>query len=135
MDCWEPMVFVANSKGVKAVYAKPSEGYLLWAMAAYIVKNPNRSKEQTDAAYALLDFMLGGWYGAKITSLRGYMTNPQAVDYAKANSGDFSADEAAKVEAITKGVEAKLAQGGTWQNRWPTNVETYESEWARFKAA
>jgi spermidine/putrescine-binding protein len=135
MDCWEPMVFVANSKGVKAVYAKPSEGYLLWAMAAYIVKNPNRSKEQTDAAYALLDFMLGGWYGAKITGLRGYMTNPQAVEYAKANSGEFSADEAAKIEAITRGVEAKLAQGGTWQNRWPTNVETYESEWARFKAA
>ena len=96
MDCWEPMVFVANSKGVKATYAKPSEGFLLWAMAAYIVKNPNRSKEQTDATYALLDFMLGGWYGAKITSLRGYMTNPQAVDYAKANPSEFSAEEAAQ---------------------------------------
>jgi spermidine/putrescine-binding protein len=135
MDCWEPMVFVANSKGVKAVYAKPKEGFLLWAMAAYIVKNPNRSKEQTEAAYALLDFMLGGWYGAKITSLRGYMTNPQAVDYAKSHSSEFSAEEAARIEAITKGVDAKLAQGGTWQNRWPTHVETYESEWARFKAA
>ena len=47
-------------------------------MAAYLVKNPNRSAEQTEAAYKLLDFMLGGWYGAKITNLRGYMTNPQA---------------------------------------------------------
>jgi putative spermidine/putrescine transport system substrate-binding protein len=135
MDCWEPMVFVANSKGVNAVYADPKEGYLLWAMAAYIVKNPNRSADQTAAAYALLDFMLGGWYGAKITSMRGYMTNPQAVEYAKANPSEFSADDAAKIEKITKGVEAKLAKGGTWQNRWPTNVETYESEWARFKAA
>lgn len=135
MDCWEPMVFVAKSKGVNAVYANPTEGFLLWAMAAYIVKNPKRSAEQTAADYALLDFMLGGWYGAKITSMRGYMTNPQAVEYAKANPSEFSADDATKIENITHGVEAKLAKGGTWQNRWPTNVEIYESEWARFKAA
>ena len=66
-DCWEPMVFVAKSKGVNAVYADPKEGYLLWAMAAYLTKNPKRSADATQAAYALLDFMLGGWYGAKIT--------------------------------------------------------------------
>ncbi len=48
IDCWEPMVFVAKSKGIDAVYADPKEGYLLWAMAAYLVKNPNRSEEQTD---------------------------------------------------------------------------------------
>ncbi len=42
IDCWEPMVFVAKSKGMDVVYADPKEGYLLWAMAAYLVKNPNR---------------------------------------------------------------------------------------------
>jgi spermidine/putrescine-binding protein len=77
IDCWEPMVFAARSKGVDAVYADPKEGYLLWAMAAYLVKNPKRSAEQEAAAYQLLDFMLGGWYGAKITTMRGYMTNSQ----------------------------------------------------------
>jgi len=35
----------------------------------------------------------------------------------------------------TENVRKKFAKGGTWQNRWPTHVETYESEWARFKAA
>ena len=45
IDCWEPMVFVAKSKGVNAVYADPKEGYLLWAMAAYLTKNPKRSAE------------------------------------------------------------------------------------------
>ena len=40
IDCWEPMVFVAKSKGIDAVYADPKEGYLLWAMAAYLTKNP-----------------------------------------------------------------------------------------------
>ncbi len=135
MDCWEPMVFVAKSKGIDAVYADPKEGYLLWAMAAYIVKNPNRTPEQTAAAYQLLDYMLGGWYGAKITTLRGYMTNTDAPEYAKANTDEFSVEDAAKVESITANVRAKFAKGGTWQNRWPTAVEAYEAEWSRFKSA
>lgn len=135
IDCWEPMVFVAKSKGVDAVYADPKEGYLLWAMAAYIVKDPNRTPEQTAAAYQLLDFMLGGWYGATITSSRGYMTNTDAPDYAKAHGSEFSADEAAKVASITDNVRGKFAKGGTWQNRWPTAVEVYEAEWSRFKSA
>ena len=135
IDCWEPMVFVAKSKGINAVYADPKEGYLLWAMAAYIVKNPKRTPEQEAAAYQLLDFMLGGWYGAKITVMRGYMTNTDAPDYAKAHANEFSADEAAKVTSITENVRRKFAKGGTWQNRWPTVVDTYESEWSRFKSA
>ena len=60
IDCWEPMVFAAKKKGVNAVYAAPLEGYLLWTMGAYVVKNPRRSKEQEKVAYELLDFMLGG---------------------------------------------------------------------------
>jgi len=36
---------------------------------------------------------------------------------------------------IDDGVKAKFKKGGVWQNRWPTAVEAYESEWARFKAA
>ena len=135
IDCWEPMVGAAAAKGVKSVYAAPKEGYLLWAMAAYIVRNPARSAEQTKAVYALLDFLLGPWYGAKITLTRSYMTNTQAVPYAKANPSEFKPEEAAKIAAIDEGVKAKFKKGGVWQNRWPTAVEAYESEWARFKAA
>ena len=135
MDCWEPMVFVAKGKGIDAVYADPKEGYLLWAMAAYIVKNAERAPEQQEAAYALLDFMLGGWYGATITGLRGYMTNPQAAEYARSHADEFTKEQADKVAAIDANVKQKFEKGGTWQNRWPTNVELYESEWARFKAA
>ena len=57
------------------------------------------------------------------------------LEMTQSHSSEFSAEEAAKIEAITKGVEAKLVQGGTWQNRWPTHVDAYESEWSRFKAA
>ena len=63
------------------------------------------------------------------------MTNPQAPEYAKAHADEFPADEAQKVAEITANVRRKFQQGGTWQNRWPTEVEFYESEWARFKAA
>jgi spermidine/putrescine-binding protein len=135
IDCWEPMVFAAKKKGVNAVYAAPKEGYLLWAMAAYIVKNPSRSAARTKATYALLDFMLGGWYGAKIAELRGYMTNSQAPSYAKDHPDEFPADAAKRIAEIDAGVKKKFEKGGTWQQRWPTHVEAYESEWARFKAA
>jgi spermidine/putrescine-binding protein len=135
IDCWEPMVFVAKAQGHNAVYAAPKEGYLLWAMAAYVVNNPDQSDDDRRATYQLLDFMLGPWYGAKITLLRGYMTNPKAPEYAKAHPDEFSAEEAAKVAEITAGVQQKFEQGGTWQNRWPTHVDVYEEEWQRFKSA
>jgi putative spermidine/putrescine transport system substrate-binding protein len=135
IDCWEPMVFVAREQGHDVVYAAPNEGYLLWAMAAYVVSNPERSEEDLADTYALLDFMLGPWYGAKITLLRGYMTNPMAPEYAKAHPEEFSAEEAARVAEITAGVQRKFEQGGTWQNRWPTHVDVYEEEWQRFKSA
>ncbi len=135
MDCWEPMVFVARSQGHDVKYADPKEGYLLWTMAAYVVNNPERSEEDRKATYALLDFMLGPWYGAKITLLRGYMTNPMAPAYAKEHPDEFSKEEAARVAEITAGVKRKFEQGGTWQNRWPTHVDVYEEEWQRFKAA
>ena len=125
---------ILTAKGVNVEYADPKEGYLLWAMAAYIVKK-QRSAEQTKAAYELLDFMLGGWYGAKITAMRGYMTNTEAPDYAKQHPEEFPGVEAEKVAQITDNVRRKFKQGGTWQNRWPTHVEVYESEWSRFKAS
>ena len=135
MDCWEPMVFVAKQKGTNARYADPKEGYLLWAMAAYIVNNPQLSEEDLAATYELLNFMLDGWYGAKITLMRGYMTNPLAAPYAADHPDEFSAEEAQSVKDITNGVVAKFAKGGTWQNRWPTHVDVYEEEWQRFKSA
>ncbi len=134
IDCWEPMVVTLQPKGLKWIYAKPKEGFLLWSMAAYIVNNSRRTGNES-GIYDLFNFMLGGWYGAKITLLRGYMTNPQAPVYAKAHPDEFSAADATKIETITNNVQAKFSKGGTWQNRWPTHVDVYESEWARFKAS
>lgn len=133
MDCWEPMVFAAKAKGVNVVYASPKEGYLLWAMAAYLVAG-NRSPEKIEAAYQLLDYMLSPEYGAVITNLRGYMTNPAAPEFAS-KSGKFDPATAKKIAEIDAGVKTKFQAGGTWQARWPSNIEAYEEEWQRFKAA
>ncbi|GAC1445712.1 MAG: hypothetical protein NVSMB52_07870 [Chloroflexota bacterium] len=135
LDCWEPMVIAARKAGTNAIYATPREGFLLWTMAAYITNNPGRSAHQTQGVYDLLNFMLGGYYGAKIDLLRGYLTNPAAAGYAKSHTRDFKRSEAIEIASIQHRVRAKFQHGGTWQNRWPTHLSVYEEEWARFKAA
>lgn len=135
IDCWEPIAIAAQAKGVKAVYAEPQEGWLLWAYVAYLVNNP-ASKDATEkAAYELMDFMGSGWYGATITLKQGYLTNPEAVPYAEAHPDEFSADDVTKIKDISERVKKKFEKGGTWQNRWPDNVEVYQTEWARFTAS
>lgn len=135
LDCWEPMVFASNAKGVKWVYGDPEEGYLLWAMAANIVNKPHLGAAEKKAIYELLNFMLGGWYGAKIALLRGYMTNPGAIHYAKTHPKEFTPQQAQKVEKIINNVKSKFDQGGTWQQRWPKHIDAYQEQWERFKAA
>jgi hypothetical protein len=85
--------------------------------------------------YKLLDFMLSGWYSATITLLRGYLTGPDAADYARAHPSEFKPEQAAEIERIHKNVHSKFEIPGTWQQRWPKLVEVYEEEWARFRAA
>lgn len=135
LDGWEPMVYAARKKGVNVEYAIPKEGYMLWAMSGYITNNPNRPPERTQAIYDLFNFMLGPWYGARISATRGYLTNSQAVPFAKANAALFNPGEPEEAETVDKRVKFKFENGYLWQLRWPTNLQAMESEWARFKAA
>ena len=135
IDCWEPIALAAQAKGVNSVYATPKEGWLLWAYVAYLVNNPSSKGDTEQAAYDLMNFMGSGWYGATITLKQGYLTNPDAVTYAEQHTDEFSADDLAKIKEISERVKQKFDAGGTWQNRWPDEVETYQSEWARFTAS
>jgi spermidine/putrescine-binding protein len=132
MDTWEPVVFSLQDQGIEAAYAEPEEGYLLWAMVDYLV-NPaeNRSEGRTEAAYDFMDWHLSGWYGATISQQTGYMTNPNAIDYAE-ESDEFDADE---IREIHEGVQARFEKGGTWQQRWPDEREAYEEQWQRLRNA
>lgn len=132
MDCWEPMVIAANQKKPGVVYAKPREGYLLWAMNAYLVNNPDHSEADITAAYELLNFLLGPWYGAVITERNGYLTNPQALTYAEQNPSEFNVET---IRRVNETVKSKFEVGGTWQTRWPKNIAYYEEAWQRFMSA
>lgn len=135
LDGWEPMVIDVQARGLNCLYAVPKEGYMLWAMSGYITNNPNRSEERLAAVYALFNFMMGPWYGARLSSMNGYLTSPQAPAFAAANPQLFEDGEPAKVAAADENGRAKLSNGTHWQFRWPDEVHTLESEWARFKAA
>lgn len=135
LDGWEPMVYAARKKGVHVEYAIPKEGYMLWAMSGYITNNPSRPPERTQAIYDLFNFMLGPWYGARISATRGYLTNSQAVPFAKANPALFNPGEPEEAETVDKRVKFKFENGYLWQQRWPTHLQAMEAEWARFKAA
>lgn len=135
IDCGEPAVAAAAAQGVNAVYAAPLEGYLLWALTAKIVHDPERDEARTQAVYDLIDFLLDGWYGATIGLSRGFMTNPLALDYVELNAGSFSADQRVKIQALDSAGRLKLQKGGVWRHRWPEQRSAYLAEWERFKAA
>jgi putative spermidine/putrescine transport system substrate-binding protein len=133
MDTWEPVVFSLRDKGMEAEYAVPDEGYLLWAMVDYFI-NPQEewSSDHESTVYDFVDWQLDGWYGAKISSQTGYMTNPAAVEYAQNND----AFEGEAVKEIHDGVKAKFNDvGGSWQQRWPDEREAYERHWQRLRNA
>lgn len=134
-DGWEPMVVDVQARGLDCRYAVPKEGYMLWAMSGYITNNPNRSDERLAAIYQLFDFMMGPWYGARLSSMNGYLSNPEAAQFARAKPELFEEGEPARVAAAEENGRAKFSNGTYWQFRWPTEVHTLEAEWARFKAA
>ena len=107
-DCWEPMVFAARRQGVQAEYARPKEGYLLWSLGPYLVNNPDRTPEREEAIYQLLDFLLDDWYSATISLIHGYLTSPGAAEYARSHPGEFTSEQAEKVEQIHANVKSKF---------------------------
>ena len=129
-------MFVAKSKGVDAVYADPKEGYLLWAMAAYLTKNPNRSPNRPRPPTSFSTSCWAAGTAPRSRCLRGYMTNTRRAGLRQGACRRVPGrPERKRSPTSPRTSAASSAQGGTWQNRWPTQVDVYESEWARFKAA
>ena len=131
----ESLVAAARAEGVNTVHAAPVEGYLLWALTAAIVRVPERDETTRQALYDFIDFLLDGWYGARLSLLRGAMTNPEALSYAEDRPETFGPDELVRLQALDGTGRLKLEKGGVWRNGWPTNRKLYEIEWSRFKMA
>ena len=135
IDCWEPMVFVAKDQGHEVVYAAPKEGYLLWAMAAYVVNNPERGEKKIEGDLRPARFHARALVRRQDHAPARLHDQPAGARVRQGAPRRVQREEAARIAEITEGVQRKFEQGGTWQNRWPTHVDVYEEEWQRFKAA
>ncbi len=135
LDTWEPVVFAVRdmTDPINAYYMAPKEGYYLWNIPLYMTP-----KGQTENLQRVLDFFewtLGGWYGARITTLRGYLTaTPDAVSFAAANpnlpedqGGAFDSDfiQARHTKVAAKFNDAVSAYG----NQAPPNIADYNAAW------
>jgi len=135
LDGWEPMTYSVKARGVECEYAVPKEGYMLWAMSGYITNNPNRTEERQKAIYELFNFMMGPWYGTRISATRGYLTTSEAPAFAAAHPDQFKEGEVEEARKVDERGRFKFEHGKYWQFRWPTEVHAMEAEWARFKGA
>ncbi|MEM6299753.1 MAG: spermidine/putrescine ABC transporter, partial [Bacteroidota bacterium] len=94
-----------------------------------------KSRGSVDKAHEVANWLLSGYYGAKLAQLRGYaVPNEKAIAYAKANAGF---DPKKKEEISTHVREKFLKQPGKvyWQNVRPRNHKQYESWWAKLRTA
>ena len=81
MDTWEPVVFALRDEGMDAEYLAPKEGYSLWGIGPWMTTG---GAEKREAVESLVNWMMGGWYGAQITTIRGYLSSSElAIDYAE----------------------------------------------------
>jgi putative spermidine/putrescine transport system substrate-binding protein len=133
MDTWEPVVYALREQGMNVEYAEPKEGYMLWLVANYLLKSAvDRGQEQ--AYYDMTNYQFGGWYGATITGLRGYITATSlAQEYAKEHPDEFDYE---RIKEIQDGAERKFQViGGYWENMRPEYLEDYEREFQRVLSA
>lgn len=133
-NCWEPVVLELRKQGKNVQYAWTKEGYNKWVIAAWILKGA-QDHQNMDAVYAVLDGLLGGYYGAQIGITRGYATGRPdlAVQYVKDHPAEFKSEDIKALEDNAKKVEVKFAAPDFWQNANPKNRKFIEQEWERFR--
>ena len=71
MTGWEPIVYTAQSRGVKAYYAVPKEGYEGWGNNTILLKGAV-DRGLSHPAHQFVNGLLDGYYGCKLGALRGY---------------------------------------------------------------
>jgi len=134
MTGWEPIFYELERRRISARYAVPKEGYEGWSNDL-ILHAGTKAKGLVEGAHVCADWLLSGYYGCKLATLRGYaVPNDTAVSYAR-QSGHT---DAARVEALANNVKTKFTvKGGetAWQNVRPHNYRLYEEWWSRLRSA
>ena len=132
MTGWEPIVYAARERGIKAYYAVPKEGYEGWGNNTLLLKGAV-DRGLSDAAHAFANAMLAGYYGCKLGEMRGYVVpTDNNVAYAEAHPDAF---DPAKVKELAEHVKAKFAGKVYWQNTRPDNFQLYEEWWQKLRNA
>lgn len=131
MDTWEPVVFALRADhNINAYYMAPKEGYYLWNIPLYMT--PRGQGENLDRSLNFFEWTLQGWYGARITTIRGYLTGtPDAVDYARlfpnAQGGPYDPDF---IQMRHEVVAAKFDDDvSVYGNQAPPNIDQYQDVW------
>ncbi|WP_311170237.1 ABC transporter substrate-binding protein [Halobellus ordinarius] len=126
MDTWEPVVFALRDQDMEAEYLEPKEGYSLWAIGPWIT---NAGAENREASESLINWMMGGWYNAQITTIRGYLSSSElGIDYAE-ESEDFDAEF---IQQRHEEVRSRFSDDiSVVGNRYPDSFSTLNSQWNR----
>ena len=98
----------------------PAEGLLVWNQSAFIPKD----SPAADASHRVIDAMLSGEYGRKLTEVTNYL-----VTSAPAAAG-FSDEEKMRYgyDVLERGLNVKPLN-------FPPNLDAWIEDWGRFKAA
>lgn len=135
MTGWEPIVYAARERGVNADYAVPKEGYEGWSNDLLLHRGcVERGK--ADAAHALANWELGGYYGCALGKLRGYMvpTDKNAA-YAEAHPDEFDPKFQSELAEHVKAKFFSMKGAVHWQNVRPDNFQLYEEWWQKLRNA
>ncbi|MDR9430820.1 MAG: substrate-binding domain-containing protein [Natronomonas sp.] len=126
MDTWEPVVFSLRDQGMNAEYLEPNEGYSLWAIGPWLT---NKGNENRGASESLVNWMMGGWYNAQITTIRGYLSSSElGIDYAE-ESDEFDADF---IQQRHDEVRSRFSDDvSVYGNRYPDSFSYLNSQWNR----
>jgi putative spermidine/putrescine transport system substrate-binding protein len=135
MDTWEPVVFELKRDGINAYYMDPKEGFYLWNIPIYLT--PRGNTVTRDRCLNLMEWTLQGWYGARITTIRGYLTaTPDAITYARDNpdapGGPYREGFVRERHEKVKGKFADAVS--VYGNQSPPNINEYQETWTRVTA-
>ena len=123
-----------QKKGLNFQYAFTKEGYNKWLIGAYV---PSQVKERgtEDLVYKALGGLLGGFYSARIATLRGYATGRPELGLEYAKSRNLPAEQITDIENNIAKINKKFRAPLFWQNTTPENLSVIEGEWERFRQA
>lgn len=126
MDTWEPVVFALRDEGMEAEYLEPKEGYSLWAIGPWLT---NKGAENRAASEKLVNWMMGGWYNAQITTIRGYLTSSDlGIKYAE-ESDEFDAEF---IKGRHEEVRTRFSDDvSVFGNRYPETFSYMNEQWNR----